>query len=96
MVTFSSSARPAWHSHPYGQTLVVVSGVGHVQRDGGPIERIRPGDVVWFEPGEKRRHGATPTTAMSHVAVQEEFEGSSADWMEKVTDEQYLAGNTAS
>ena len=89
-VTFFSCARTAWHTHPFGQTLVVVSGFGRVQREGGPIEEIRPGDVVCFEPGEKHWHGAAPTAAMSHVAIQEELDGSSAHWMEKVTDEQYL------
>ena len=88
-VTFEPGARTAWHTHPLGQTLIVVSGAGWVQRDGGPIEDIRPGDVVWFEPGEKHWHGATATTAMSHIAIQEKQDGKVVDWMEHVTDEQY-------
>ena len=89
LVTFEPGARTAWHTHPLGQTLIVTSGLGWSQRQGGPIEEIRPGDVVWFEPGEKHWHGATATTAMSHIAIQEKFNGSSVDWMEEVTDEQY-------
>jgi quercetin dioxygenase-like cupin family protein len=88
-VTFEPGARTAWHTHPLGQTLIVLFGRGLVQREGGPIEEIRPGDIVWFEPGEKHWHGATPTTAMSHIAIQEKLNGSPVDWMEKVTDEQY-------
>ncbi len=88
-VTFEPGARSAWHTHPLGQTLFVTSGLGRAQRDGGPIEEIRPGDVVWFEPGEKHWHGASPTSAMSHIAVQEKRDGSPVDWMEHVTDAQY-------
>jgi quercetin dioxygenase-like cupin family protein len=88
-VTFEPGARTAWHTHPLGQTLIVVSGYGWAQREGGPVEEIRPGDVVWFAPGEKHWHGATPTTAMTHIAVQEKLEGSPVTWMEKVTDGQY-------
>lgn len=93
-VTFEPGARTAWHTHPLGQTLVVTSGCGWVQREGGPIELIRPGDVVWFPPGEKHWHGATATTAMSHIAIQESQNGSPVTWMEKVTDQQYLGGPT--
>jgi quercetin dioxygenase-like cupin family protein len=89
LVTFEPGARTAWHTHPLGQTLIVTAGCGWVQREGGSIEEIRPGDVVWFEPGEKHWHGATPITAMSHIAIQEKLNGSPVDWMEKVTDEQY-------
>lgn len=89
LVTFEPGARTAWHTHPLGQTLIVMNGLGLVQREGGPIEEIRPGDVVWFEPGEKHWHGASPTTAMSHIAIQEKLNGSPVDWMEHVTDEQY-------
>jgi quercetin dioxygenase-like cupin family protein len=88
-VTFEPGARTAWHTHPLGQTLVVVSGLGRVQREGGPIEEVRLGDVVWFAPGEKHWHGASPTTAMTHMALQEVQDGKVVDWMEKVTDEQY-------
>jgi quercetin dioxygenase-like cupin family protein len=88
-VTFEPGARTAWHTHPLGQTLIVVSGAGWVQRNGGPVEDIRPGDVVWFEPGEKHWHGATATTAVSHIAIQEKQDGKVVDWMEHVTDEQY-------
>src|SRR5437762_13034805 len=88
-VTFEPGARTAWHTHPLGQTLIVTAGCGWVQREGGPIEDIRPGDVVWFSPGEKHWHGATSTTAMSHIAIQEKQNGEVVDWMEKVTDEQY-------
>jgi len=88
-VTFEPGARTAWHTHPLGQTLIVVSGAGWVQRDGGLVEDIRSGDVVWFEPGEKHWHGATATTAMSHIAIQEKQDGKVVDWMEHVTDEQY-------
>ena len=88
-VTFEPGARTAWHTHPLGQTLIVTSGCGFAQREGGPVEEIRPGDVVWFSPGEKHWHGASPTTAMSHIAIQEKLNGSPVDWMEKVSDEQY-------
>jgi quercetin dioxygenase-like cupin family protein len=88
-VTFEPGARTAWHSHPLGQTLIVTFGFGFVQRSGGPIEEIRPGDVVCILPGEKHWHGATPTTAMTHIAIQEILDGKSADWMELVSDEQY-------
>ena len=88
-VTFEPGARTAWHTHPLGQTLVVTSGFGLVQHWGGRIEEIRPGDVVWFPPGEKHWHGAGPTTAMTHLAIQEALDGKTVDWMEKVSDEQY-------
>lgn len=88
-VTFEPGARTAWHTHPLGQTLIVTSGLGWVQRQSGPVEEIRPGDVVWFEPGEKHWHGATATTAMSHIAIQEALNGSAVAWMEKVSDEDY-------
>ncbi len=89
LVTFEPGARTAWHTHPLGQTLIVMTGLGWVQRDGGPVNEIRPGDVVWFEPGEKHWHGASPKAAMSHIAVQEKLNGSPVDWMEHVTDDQY-------
>ena len=92
LVTFEPGARTAWHTHPLGQTLIVTAGCGQVQREGGPIEEIRPGDVVWFPPGEKHWHGAKPTTAMSHIAVQENLNGSAVTWMEKVSDDQYQPG----
>jgi quercetin dioxygenase-like cupin family protein len=88
-VTFEPGARTAWHTHPLGQTLIVMAGSGLAQRWGGPIEEIRPGDVVWFSPGEKHWHGATPTTAMTHIAIQEKRDGKVVDWMEQVSDEQY-------
>ena len=88
-VTFEPGARTAWHAHPLGQTLIVTAGCGRVQREGGPIEEICPGDVVWFPPDEKHWHGASPTTSMTHIAIQEQRDGNSADWMEKVSDEQY-------
>ena len=88
-VTFEPGARTAWHTHPLGQTLIVLTGAGLVQREGGPIEQISPGDIVWFEPGEKHWHGATATTAMSHIAIAEALDGKVVDWMEKVSDEQY-------
>jgi len=88
-VTFEPGARTAWHTHPLGQTLIVIAGSGCAQREGGPIEEIRPGDVVWFPPGEKHWHGASPTTAMTHIAIQESLGGRVVDWMEKVTDAQY-------
>jgi len=90
-VTFEPGARTAWHTHPLGQTLLVLSGFGRVQRLGGPVEEIRPGDIVWFEPGEKHWHGASPTTAMTHVAIAEALDGKVVDWLEHVTDEQYQA-----
>ena len=89
-VTFEPGARTAWHTHPVGQILIVTAGCGRVRRWGGPIEEISPGDVVWFQPGEKHWHGAAPTTAMTHTTIVEELNGKSADWMEKVSDEQYL------
>ncbi len=88
-VSFEPAARTAWHTHPLGQTLIVLTGCGWVQRWGEPVEEIRPGDIVWFAPGEKHWHGASPTTAMSHIAIQEALEGKAVDWMEKVSDEQY-------
>lgn len=88
-MTFEPGARTAWHTHPLGQTLIIVSGAGWVQREGGPIEDIRTGDIVWFEPGEKHWHGATMTTAMSHIAIQERQDGKVVDWMEHVTEDQY-------
>ena len=88
-VTFEPGARTAWHTHPLGQTLIITSGLGWVQREDGPVEEIRPGDVVWFPPGEKHWHGATATTAMTHFAIQEQRDGKAVDWMEQVTDEQY-------
>jgi quercetin dioxygenase-like cupin family protein len=94
-VTFEPSARTAWHTHPLGQVLIVTAGCGLVQREGGPVEEIHPGDVVWFEPDEKHWHGASPTTAMTHIAIQEALDGKAVDWMEKVTDEQYQAGSRA-
>jgi quercetin dioxygenase-like cupin family protein len=90
-VTFEPGARTAWHTHPLGQTLIVTAGCGLAQRWGGPIEEIRPGDVVWFPPGEKHWHGATATTAMTHIALQESLDGKVVDWMEQVSDEQYQA-----
>src|SRR2546426_6744977 len=88
-VTFEPGARTAWHAHPLGQTLIVTEGCGRAQRWGGPIEEIRPGDVISFSPGEKHWHGAAPTTAMAHIAIQEALDGKVVDWMEKVSDEQY-------
>jgi quercetin dioxygenase-like cupin family protein len=88
-VTFEPGARTAWHTHPLGQTLVVTSGLGRAQRWGGAIEEIRPGDVIWFAPGEKHWHGASPTAAMTHIAIQEALDGKTADWMEKVSEDQY-------
>jgi quercetin dioxygenase-like cupin family protein len=89
LVTFEPGARTAWHVHPLGQTLIVMSGLGWVQRQGGPVQEIRPGDVVWFSPAEKHWHGASPTAAMSHIAIQEKQNGSPVTWLEHVTDEQY-------
>jgi quercetin dioxygenase-like cupin family protein len=88
-VTFEPGARTAWHTHPLGQTLFVTFGVGRAQREGGPIEEIRPGDIVWFEPGEKHWHGASPTSAMQHIAVAEALNGKAVEWLEKVSDEEY-------
>jgi quercetin dioxygenase-like cupin family protein len=90
-VTFEPGARTAWHTHPLGQTLIVMAGCGRAQRRGGPIEEIRPGDVVWIPPGEKHWHGAAPTTAMTHIAIQEQLDDKAVDWMEQVSDEQYTA-----
>jgi quercetin dioxygenase-like cupin family protein len=88
-VTFEPGARTAWHTHPLGQTLIVTAGCGLAQRWGGPIEEIRPGDVVWFPPGEKHWHGAAPATAVTHIAIQESLDGKTVDWLEHVTDKQY-------
>lgn len=88
-VTFEPGARTAWHTHPLGQTLIVLSGSGRAQREGGSVEDIRAGDIIWFEPGEKHWHGASATTAMTHIAIAEALDGKVVDWMEKVTDEQY-------
>jgi quercetin dioxygenase-like cupin family protein len=88
-VTFEPGARTAWHTHPLGQTLVIISGLGWVQREGGAVEEVRPGDVVWFEPNEKHWHGASATNGMSHIAIQENLNGKVVDWLEHVTDEQY-------
>jgi quercetin dioxygenase-like cupin family protein len=90
-VTFEPGARTAWHTHRLGQVLIVTAGAGRVQRDGGPIEEIRPGDVVWFEPGEKHWHGASPTTAMTHLAIQEALDGTAVTWLEQVSDAEYGA-----
>ena len=89
-VTFEPGARTAWHTHPLGQTLIVIAGFGRAQREGGPVEEIRPGDVVVFAPSEKHWHGAAPTTAMTHIAIQEHLNGKAVDWMEHVPDKQYL------
>jgi quercetin dioxygenase-like cupin family protein len=89
-VTFEPGARSAWHTHPVGQTLIVTAGFGRVQRWGGPIQELRPGDVVWTPPGEKHWHGASPNTAMTHIAIQETADGKAVEWMEKVSDAQYL------
>jgi quercetin dioxygenase-like cupin family protein len=88
-VTFEPGARTAWHTHPLGQTLIITSGSGLVQRQGGSIEEVHPGDVVWFSPGEKHWHGAAPAIAMTHIAIQEQLDGKVVEWMEKVSDEQY-------
>ena len=88
-VTFEPGARTAWHTHPLGQTLIITSGLGWAQREGGPVEEVHPGDIVWFSPGEKHWHGASPTTAMTHIAIQERQDGQVASWLEHVTDEQY-------
>ncbi len=91
-VTFEPGARTAWHTHPLGQSLVVTFGCGWVQREGGPVEEIRAGDVVWFAPGEKHWHGASAVTAMQHIAINESLDGKAVDWMEQVSDEQYRRG----
>ena len=88
-VTFEPGARTAWHTHPLGQTLIVTAGFGRAQREGGPVEEIRPGDVIWFPAGEKHWHGASPTTSMTHTAIQEKLDGKTVDWLEKVSDDQY-------
>jgi quercetin dioxygenase-like cupin family protein len=88
-VTFEPGARTAWHTHPLGQTLIIMTGRGLAQRWGGSIEEIRPGDVVWFPPGEKHWHGASPTTAMTHIAIQERLDGAAVEWLEQVSEEQY-------
>lgn len=90
-VTFEPGARTAWHTHPLGQSIIVTAGAGRAQHWGGPIEEIRPGDVVWFPPGEKHWHGASPSVAMTHIAVQEQHDGKFVEWLEQVSDEQYLA-----
>ncbi len=90
-VTFEPGARTAWHTHPLGQSLIVVSGCGLAQREGGPVEEIRPGDVIWFAPNERHWHGATSTTAMTHIAIQEQVNGKMVDWLEHVTDTEYSA-----
>jgi quercetin dioxygenase-like cupin family protein len=89
VLTFEPGARTAWHTHPLGQTLIITSGFGRAQRQGGPVEELRPGDVVWFEPGEKHWHGASPQTAMSHIAIQEPKDGMTVEWLEHVSDEDY-------
>ena len=94
-VTFEPGARTAWHTHPLGQTLIVTAGCGRTQRWGGPIEEIRPGDVVSIAPGEKHWHGAAPTTAMTHIAIHESLDGKTVEWMEQVSDEQYQASTNA-
>ncbi len=88
-VTFEPNARTAWHTHPLGQVLIVTAGCGRIQKEGNPIEEVRPGDVVWIEPNEKHWHGAAPTTAMTHIAIQESLDGQAVEWMEHVSDEQY-------
>jgi quercetin dioxygenase-like cupin family protein len=94
-VTFEPGARTAWHTHPLGQTLIVTAGRGWAQREGGPIEELRPGDVAWFPPGEKHWHGATATTAMTHIAIQERLDGKAVEWLEPVSDAEYAAGPAA-
>ena len=91
-VTFEPGARTAWHTHPLGQTLIVTAGCGWVQREGGPVEEIRPGDIVWFAPGEKHWHGATPTTAMTHIAIAESLDGKAVTWLEQVSEADYQTG----
>lgn len=88
-VTFEPGARTAWHTHPLGQTLIVTAGCGRAQREGGPVEELRAGDIVWFAPGEKHWHGAAPATAMTHIAIAEALDGTTVEWLEHVTDEQY-------
>ena len=88
-VTFEPGARTAWHTHPLGQTLIITAGCGWVQREGGPVEEVHPGDVIWFSPGEKHWHGATATVGMTHIAIQEQLDGKAVDWLEHVSDEQY-------
>lgn len=95
-VTFEPGARTAWHTHPLGQTLIVTFGHGWAQREGGPVDEIRPGDVVCFEPGEKHWHGASPTAAMTHIAIQESLDGKAVDWLEHVSDAQYQTGSGTS
>jgi len=90
-VTFEPGARTVWHTHPLGQTLIVLAGCGRARRWGGPIEEIRPGDVIWFSPGEKHWHGAAPNTGLTHIAIQENLDGKVVDWLEPVSDEQYQA-----
>ena len=90
-VTFEPGARTNWHTHPLGQTLIVTSGLGRVQREGGPVEEVRPGDIVWFEPGEKHWHGATPMVSLTHIAINEALDGRAVDWLEPVTEAQYRA-----
>lgn len=94
-VTFEPGSRTAWHTHPLGQMLLVTAGFGRAQRDGGPVEEIRPGDIVWFPPGERHWHGAAPHCAMTHIAIAEALDGRSVDWLEKVTDAEYGAGQQA-
>ena len=94
-VTFDAGARTVWHTHPVGQILIITAGVGWVQKWGKPVEEVFPGDVVWFDPGEKHWHGASPTVGMSHIAIVEAEDGKTADWMEPVTDEQYLGKSSA-
>ncbi|WP_413990075.1 cupin domain-containing protein [Labrys okinawensis] len=89
IVTFEPGARTAWHTHPLGQTLIVTAGCGRTQREGGPVQEIRAGDIVWFEPGESHWHGAAPTTAMTHIAIAEALDGKAVDWLEKVSEEDY-------
>ena len=91
IVTFEPGARTAWHTHPLGQTIIVTAGCGRVQREGDSVEAIHPGDIVWFAPGEKHWHGAAPTTAMTHVAIAEILDGKAVEWLEKVSEEQYLS-----
>jgi quercetin dioxygenase-like cupin family protein len=95
-VTFEPGARTAWHTHPLGQILIVTFGCGWAQREGGPVEEIRPGDIVWFSPGEKHWHGATPATAVTHIAIQEALDGKTVEWLEHVSDEQYRRGSAMS
>jgi quercetin dioxygenase-like cupin family protein len=94
VVHFTPGARTAWHTHPLGQTLIVTAGLGRVQREGGPVEEIRPGDVVWFGPGEKHWRGASPKTAMTHIAIQEKLNGKAVDWLEHVGDQEYQGSNS--